>query len=98
MTRQDVTVEACVDASPESVFSASVDPHKPFLALNPLTITTVTAVCTVVEPPLLSVMLLAEKASWASASMPMASRFNCRAKRCRGNGSITRCEPSRCKQ
>jgi hypothetical protein len=94
---QEVTVKARLTTPPESVFSDIADPRKPFPTLTPFTTTTVTAVCTVIEPPLPSVMLLTRKTSWASASVPLVLRFNCTANRCRGNGSLSSYEPSRCK-
>ena len=45
-----VTVKARIGAPPETAFSAIADPRKPFLTLNPFTTTTVTAVCSAVEP------------------------------------------------
>ena len=64
MTTHEVTVEACIDAPPETVFSVSADPRKPFLTLNPFITTTIAAVCTVIKPPpLAAVMLLAKMIS-----------------------------------
>jgi len=41
-----------------------------------------TAVCTVIEPSLPSVMLLTKKTTWTSAGVPLVLQFNRTANRC----------------